>query len=87
MAEALDQVGGQCLITADHGNCEQMADKTSGQAHTAHTTGPVPLVYIGPQKLHLHEGGKLSDVAPSLLSLMHLQAPAEMTGQSLVDYD
>lgn len=85
IAEALDKVGGQCLITADHGNCEKMRDAETGQAHTAHTTGPVPLVYLGPQPVSLKEGGKLSDVAPTLLTLMHLQVPPEMTGQSLAD--
>ncbi|MDX1452052.1 MAG: 2,3-bisphosphoglycerate-independent phosphoglycerate mutase [Oleiphilaceae bacterium] len=81
---ALAEVGGQCLITADHGNAEQMTDPQSGQAHTAHTTLPVPLVYFGPRKLALSEGGKLSDVAPSLLDLMQLPVPEEMTGSSLV---
>lgn len=84
IAGALEKVGGQCLITADHGNCEQMRDEQSGQAHTAHTTGPVPLVYIGPQAVTLQEGGRLSDVAPSLLTLMHIDQPHEMTGHSLV---
>ena len=85
IADALEKVGGQCLITADHGNCEKMRDAETGQAHTAHTTGPVPLVYLGPQAVVLKEGGKLSDVAPTLLTLMHLKVPAEMTGQSLAD--
>ncbi|WP_097458887.1 2,3-bisphosphoglycerate-independent phosphoglycerate mutase [Mangrovitalea sediminis] len=84
VAAALEKVGGQCLITADHGNCEQMRDEQSGQAHTAHTTGPVPLVYVGPQAVSLEDGGRLSDVAPSLLSLMHIDQPHEMTGHSLV---
>ena len=83
VAGALETVGGQCLVTADHGNCEQMRDATTGQNHTAHTTGPVPLVYIGPQQVELTSGGKLSDVAPTLLALMRLQVPTEMTGHSL----
>lgn len=82
---ALEEVGGQALITADHGNCEQMTDPNSGQLHTSHTIGPVPLVYVGPRKLRLKDDGSLSDVAPSLLSLMDLEPPAEMTGHSLVE--
>lgn len=81
---ALKEVGGQCLVTADHGNAEQMVDPNSGQPHTAHTTLPVPLVYMGDQKISLKSGGKLSDVAPSLLSLMKLAKPEEMTGNSLI---
>ncbi|OEY65551.1 2,3-bisphosphoglycerate-independent phosphoglycerate mutase [Marinobacter sp. X15-166B] len=85
VVEALQEVGGQGLITADHGNCEQMTDPESGQAHTAHTIGPVPLVYVGPQQLTLADGGSLSDVAPTLLALMNLEQPSEMTGRSLAD--
>ncbi|UZE97032.1 2,3-bisphosphoglycerate-independent phosphoglycerate mutase [Alkalimarinus alittae] len=81
---AIKEVGGQCLVTADHGNAEQMVDPISGQAHTAHTTQPVPLVYMGDKKITLNEGGKLSDVAPSLLALMGLAQPEEMTGTSLI---
>lgn len=84
VVEALDEVGGEALITADHGNCEQMADPISGQAHTAHTTGPVPLVYTGNRNISLKQDGSLSDVAPSLLTLMGLEQPKEMTGHSLV---
>lgn len=75
---------GSCLITADHGNVEQMLDPASGQAMTSHTTGPVPLVCVSRQPPQLRDGGSLCDVAPSLLALMQLPAPAEMTGQSLV---
>ncbi|WP_250654947.1 2,3-bisphosphoglycerate-independent phosphoglycerate mutase [Alkalimarinus coralli] len=82
--EALHEVGGQCLVTADHGNAEQMVDPVTGQPHTAHTTLPVPLVYMGNKAISLREGGKLSDVAPSLLSLMSLAQPEEMTGESLI---
>lgn len=84
IVEALEDVGGEALITADHGNCEQMQDPNSGQAHTAHTLGPVPLVYVGPRQVSLIDDGSLSDVAPSLLVLMGLEQPAEMTGHSLV---
>jgi 2,3-bisphosphoglycerate-independent phosphoglycerate mutase len=85
ITEALQEVGGEALITADHGNCEQMTDPNSGQVHTAHTIGPVPLIYVGPRKVNLRDDGSLSDVAPTLLSLMNLEQPTEMTGHSLVE--
>ncbi len=84
IVEALAAAGGQCLITADHGNVECMKDPRSGQPHTAHTSGPVPLVYCGPRAITFAEGGLLSDVAPTLLALMDLSQPAEMTGRSLI---
>jgi 2,3-bisphosphoglycerate-independent phosphoglycerate mutase len=81
---ALLEVGGQALITADHGNCEQMADYESGQSHTQHTTEHVPLVYVGKRALQLNPaGGKLADIAPTLLAMMDLPQPAEMTGDNL----
>ena len=80
---AIGETGGQMLITADHGNCEQMLDHESGQPHTAHTSEPVPLIYFGPQSLTLASGGSLQDVAPTLLDLMHIDLPQEMTGRSL----
>ena len=85
IARAISATGSQCLITADHGNAEQMNDHTSGQAHTSHTTLPVPLVYLGEQDIRLKENGKLSDIAPSLLDLMSLAIPPEMSGQSLIE--
>jgi len=81
---ALEEVGGQALVTADHGNVERMSDPATGQAHTAHTTEPVPLVYIGPRALALDAGGTLADVAPTLLALMDLPQPEEMSGRSLL---
>lgn len=81
--QAARSVGGELLITADHGNVEQMSDPESGQAHTAHTTNPVPLVYVG-RRATMAEGGALEDVAPTLLSLMGLPRPTEMSGHSLV---
>jgi 2,3-bisphosphoglycerate-independent phosphoglycerate mutase len=85
LCEALNDVGGQMLVTADHGNVEQMSDPETDQAHTAHTNNPVPLVYVGPQTVVFSEAdGTLSDVAPTLLDLMHLDIPQEMTGRSLV---
>ena len=81
---ALMETGGQALITADHGNCEQMLDYDSGQQHTQHTTERVPLVYIGPRSLQLQaSGGTLPDIAPTLLGLMNLPKPAEMSGNTL----
>jgi 2,3-bisphosphoglycerate-independent phosphoglycerate mutase len=83
--EALLEVGGQALVTADHGNCEQMQDYESGQVHTQHTTEQVPLVYIGRRDCQLSpQGGILADIAPTLLALMDLPLPGEMTGHSLV---
>ncbi len=83
IVEALDKVGGEALITADHGNVEQMEDESTGQAHTAHTCEPVPFVYVGKRKLSIREGGVLADVAPTMQTLMGLEQPAEMTGRSI----
>ena len=83
--EVIVAVGGQMLITADHGNCEQMRDNSTQQNHTAHTQNPVPLVYVGQQDVTFVSDGCLSDVAPTLLDLMHLDIPSEMTGRSLVN--
>src|SRR5699024_10937827 len=68
----LERAGGEVLITADHGNVEQMSDPATGQPHTSHTTNPVPLVYVGPRRLRLREGGSLRDIAPTLLGLLGL---------------
>jgi 2,3-bisphosphoglycerate-independent phosphoglycerate mutase len=84
ICEALHRVGGQCLITADHGNVELMVDPDNGQALTSHTTEPVPLIYVGERKLQLHNG-TLADIAPTLLALMDLPQPAEMTGHNLAE--
>ena len=77
--------GAECLITADHGNVEKMLDVQSGQPHTAHTCEPVPLVYVGGQSVTLQSGGSLSDVVPTLIKLMGLPVPPEMTGRPLID--
>jgi 2,3-bisphosphoglycerate-independent phosphoglycerate mutase len=82
---ALEEVGGEVLVTADHGNVEQMFDESTGQAHTQHTTLLVPLVYKGARKLSLRDGGSLADIAPSLLCLLGIPQPAEMTGRNLLD--
>lgn len=86
VSSAVKEVNGHCLITADHGNCEQMADHTTGQAHTAHTTELVPLVYVGNADVHFNSNikGRLCDVAPSLLTLMNVAQPKEMTGTPLL---
>ncbi len=82
--EALEKRGGVALITADHGNAEFMADPATGQAHTAHTTNPVPLILYDPKfKGRLKDGGTLADVAPTLLAMLEVKAPAEMTGRDL----
>lgn len=77
-------VGGNLLITADHGNVEQMQDEETGQPMTSHTSGPVPLVYLGSSKLQFAHNGCLADIAPTLLSLMGLSIPKEMTGKPLL---
>ena len=82
------EAGGEALITADHGNVEQMFDPVTGQPHTAHTTGPVPLVYIGgtPRQFNARSG-QLSDIAPTMLEMLEMPQPTEMTGQSLLKND
>ena len=87
IVEALDKVGGEALITADHGNVEQMEDDSTGQAHTAHTCEPVPFIYVGKRPAHIREGGVLADVAPTLLTLMGLPIPPQMTGTSIIELD
>lgn len=85
LAEAVRKTGGDMLITADHGNVEQMFDHDTGQPHSAHTCELVPFVYLGQRKdVRIAEGGVLSDVAPTLLDLMGIPKPAEMTGRPLV---
>ncbi|MEM6604131.1 MAG: 2,3-bisphosphoglycerate-independent phosphoglycerate mutase [Pseudomonadota bacterium] len=81
---AIGESGAQVLITADHGNCEQMLDYDTGQAHTQHTTNQVPLVYLGDRQLELRDGGGLADIAPTLLALLELEQPSEMNGRSLI---
>ncbi len=82
---AMREVGGELILTADHGNLEKMRDAETGQPHTAHTLGPVPLVYLG-RPANLKSGGSLRDVAPTLLHLLGLPKPAEMTGTPLVEF-
>jgi len=83
--KATQSAGGVMLVTADHGNCELMIDPETGGPHTAHTLNPVPLaLFNGPGGMGLRAGGRLGDLAPSLLALMGLSQPAEMTGESLL---
>jgi 2,3-bisphosphoglycerate-independent phosphoglycerate mutase len=84
VVEALDKVGGELLVTADHGNVEQMVDPDTGVALTQHTTFPVPLVFKGRAGLKLEDGGNLADIAPTLLHLLAIEQPAVMTGRSLL---
>ena len=82
---ALEASGGAMIVTADHGKCELMVDPVTGGPHTAHTTNPVPVILVGgPPGAALRTGGRLADLAPTVLALMDLQQPAEMTGQSLI---
>jgi 2,3-bisphosphoglycerate-independent phosphoglycerate mutase len=83
--KAIRAAGGVMLITADHGNAEQMADKGTGQPHTAHTTNLVPLVLTGDRhRVRRLANGKLADIAPTILDLIGIEQPAEMTGKSLI---
>ncbi|MEM7223586.1 MAG: 2,3-bisphosphoglycerate-independent phosphoglycerate mutase [Pseudomonadota bacterium] len=88
LIEALDKVGGCLVITADHGNAEQMTDPATGQAHTAHTMNPVPIYLVnGPPEVSQLDCGRLSDIAPTLLEIMGLAQPGAMTGRSLLCRD
>jgi 2,3-bisphosphoglycerate-independent phosphoglycerate mutase len=82
---AMREVGGEVLITADHGNAEMMEDPKTHQAHTAHTLNVVPLLYIG-RKATPASSGALQDVAPTLLRMMGLPQPPEMTGKPLITF-
>jgi 2,3-bisphosphoglycerate-independent phosphoglycerate mutase len=82
--EAIETAGGALLVTADHGNVEKMSDPETGQAHTAHTDTPVPLVCAGLAGISLADGGALRDIAPTMLALLQLPVPDEMTGRSLL---
>ena len=83
---ALHAAGGAMIVCADHGNCETMLDLETGGPHTAHTINPVPVVLVGgPSSAKLRAGGRLADLAPSLLTLMEIDQPKEMTGKSLIE--
>jgi len=85
VVSAMLENGGEVIITADHGNAEQMLDRSTHQAHTAHTLNPVPLIYIG-RKANIASTGALQDIAPTLLAMMGVAQPEEMTGKSLVEF-
>lgn len=82
--KALQDVGGEVVIIADHGNAEKMKNSETGQPHTAHTCSPVPFIYVGRKAKIANEHHSLTDVAPTLLYLMDIEQPKEMTGQSLI---
>lgn len=84
VVEVVRKTESECLITADHGNAEQMLDPVSGQAHTAHTCEPVPLIYVG-RAATPTATGTLSDISPTILKLMDLPQPEEMTGSVLMN--
>ena len=83
VVDAILEVGGQALITADHGNCDYMFEP-DGTPFTAHTTNPVPLIAVGNDDVKGLTEGKLCDIAPTMLEMMGLAIPAEMTGKSLI---
>jgi 2,3-bisphosphoglycerate-independent phosphoglycerate mutase len=79
-----EKAGARLLVTADHGNCEMMIDPETGGPHTAHTTNPVPFVIVDPDgERPLRRGGALCDVGPTILSMLGIERPAEMTGNDL----
>jgi 2,3-bisphosphoglycerate-independent phosphoglycerate mutase len=83
--EAMQSIGGEILITADHGNAETMLDPMTNQPHTAHTINLVPFLYIG-RTAKIQDSGALEDVAPTLLKMMGLPQPTEMSGHALIDF-
>ncbi len=87
IVDAVQKSGGALLVTADHGNCEMMRDPETGGPHTSHTTNPVPLLLVGARNRALNAEGRLADIAPTLLELMELPKPKEMTGTSLLKAD
>ncbi|MDK2789193.1 MAG: 2,3-bisphosphoglycerate-independent phosphoglycerate mutase, partial [Epulopiscium sp.] len=85
VVDAILKVDGQMFICADHGNSEQLVDYETGEPFTAHTTNPVPFILVNAgEGIELREGGKLADIVPTLLDLMGLEKPEEMTGNSLL---
>ena len=89
IVETTLKAGGSLVVTADHGNCEQMTDPATGGPHTAHTTFDVPLIVVEPglESKSLKENGRLADIAPTVLTLLGLPVPKEMTGESLISID
>lgn len=85
VVEAIQAIGGEVIITADHGNAELMQDYKNNQPHTQHTTNVVPMIYVG-RKATLADNGALSDLAPTLLNMMGVSQPTEMTGKNLITF-
>ena len=82
LAQAVKEMGGVLFVTADHGNADKMLDE-NGEPFTAHTTNPVPFIVVN-YPCKVREGGRLSDIAPTMLKVMGLEQPAEMTGKSII---
>ncbi|MEP7326379.1 MAG: 2,3-bisphosphoglycerate-independent phosphoglycerate mutase, partial [Gemmatimonadota bacterium] len=85
MLGSIEKTGASALVTADHGNCELMLDPATGGPHTAHTTNPVPLVLVNSDATALRSGGALRDVGPTVLRMLGVEPPPEMTGRDLRD--
>ena len=84
VVDAILKQHGTLIITADHGNCEQMIDYKTGEPHTAHTTNPVPLILVTENKDLKIKSGKLADLAPTMLEILNIEKPKEMTGESIL---
>lgn len=84
VVSATREEGGECIITGDHGNAEKMIDFETGEPFTAHTNNPVPCYYITDKRVTLRGGGRLADIAPTMLNILHIPQPEEMTGRSLI---
>ncbi|MCE0734560.1 2,3-bisphosphoglycerate-independent phosphoglycerate mutase [Halomonas sp. G15] len=87
VVEAIQRAGGACLVTADHGNAEQMVNPETGAPQTAHTTFEVPLIHVGERSVRLIDDGSLCDIAPTLLAMMDQTIPEEMSGHALIEFD
>lgn len=85
IVQAIREKGGELLVTADHGNAEKMKEPGTGKPFTAHTTGPVPLIYIGPRKVKFRKNGILADLAPTMLEFLEIPKPDEMEGKGLLN--
>jgi 2,3-bisphosphoglycerate-independent phosphoglycerate mutase len=83
LVEAINSKDGEMLITADHGNAEQMVGEGTGQVHTAHTSNMVPLIYVGERELRMEDAGTLADISPTMLYLLGVKKPHEMNGHCL----
>ena len=84
--ESTRKVKGSLIITADHGNAELMMDVKNNQSHTQHTTNLVPFIVMNSKAQKIVDGGKLSDIAPTILSLLNCEVPQEMTGKNLIQF-